>query len=132
MAVRPWENRLLDINLKDGVMIHENESAETNSGSKSQIKSSGKKPFSSNLSIQKTGPSQSDGSSSSPGISAGMLEAFAMQFAKPKSKPLLEDVIEEVNSRPAGIGARSHSNPKERSTQSDKAVKKRLSLPNNG
>ncbi|XP_044483515.1 protein IQ-DOMAIN 5-like [Mangifera indica] len=131
MAVRPWENRLLDINLKDGVMIHENESAETNSGSKSQIKSSGKKPFSSNLSIQKTGPSQSDGSSSSPGISAGMLEAFAMQFAKPKSKPLLEDVIEEVNSRPAGIGARSHSNPKERSTQSDKAVKKRLSLPNN-
>ncbi|KAJ0084162.1 hypothetical protein Patl1_30234 [Pistacia atlantica] len=134
MAVRPWENRFLDINLKDGVMIRENESAETNSGSKSQIKSSGKKPLSSNLHSnllsQKAVPSQSDGSSS-PGISVGMLEASTTQFAKPKSKPPLEDLIEEVSSRPAGVGARSHSNPKERSTQSDKPVKKRLSLPNN-
>ncbi|XP_031282465.1 protein IQ-DOMAIN 1-like [Pistacia vera] len=134
MAVRPWENRFLDINLKDGVMIRENESAETNSGSKSQIKSSGKKPLSSNLHSnllsQKTVPSQSEGSSS-PGISVGMLEASTTQFAKPKSKPPLEDLIEEVNSRPAGVGARSHSNPKERSTQSDKPGKKRLSLPNN-
>ncbi|XP_031267091.1 protein IQ-DOMAIN 1-like isoform X1 [Pistacia vera] len=134
MAVRPWENRFLDINLKDGVMIRENESAETNNGSKSQIKSSGKKPLSSNLHSnllsQKTVPSQSEGSSS-PGISVGMLEASTTQFAKPKSKPPLEDLIEEVNSRPAGVGARSHSNPKERSTQSDKPGKKRLSLPNN-
>ncbi|KAJ0020012.1 hypothetical protein Pint_31662 [Pistacia integerrima] len=134
MAVRPWENRFLDINLKDGVMIRENESAETNNGSKSQIKSSGKKPLSSNLHSnllsQKTVPSQSEGSSS-PGISVGMLEASTTQFAKPKSKPPLEDLIEEVSSRPAGVGARSHSNPKERSTQSDKPVKKRLSLPNN-
>ncbi|XP_044506576.1 protein IQ-DOMAIN 5-like isoform X1 [Mangifera indica] len=135
MAVRPWENRFLDMNLKDGVMICENESAETNNGSKSQIKSSGKKPLSSNLhsnlSSQKTGPSQSDGSSSSPGISQSMLEASTAQIAKPKSKPPLEDLIVEGNSRPAGIGARSHSNPKERSTQSDKPGKKRLSLPNN-
>lgn len=136
MAVRPWENRFLDMNLKDGVMICENESAETNNGSKSQIKSSGKKPLASNLhsnlSSQKTGPSQSDGSSSSPGISQSMLEASTAQIAKPKSKPPLEDLIVEGNSRPAGIGARSHSNPKERSTQSDKPGKKRLSLPNNG
>ncbi|XP_044506579.1 protein IQ-DOMAIN 5-like isoform X2 [Mangifera indica] len=100
-----------------------------------QIKSSGKKPLSSNLhsnlSSQKTGPSQSDGSSSSPGISQSMLEASTAQIAKPKSKPPLEDLIVEGNSRPAGIGARSHSNPKERSTQSDKPGKKRLSLPNN-
>ncbi|XP_031267093.1 protein IQ-DOMAIN 1-like isoform X2 [Pistacia vera] len=99
-----------------------------------QIKSSGKKPLSSNLHSnllsQKTVPSQSEGSSS-PGISVGMLEASTTQFAKPKSKPPLEDLIEEVNSRPAGVGARSHSNPKERSTQSDKPGKKRLSLPNN-
>ncbi|KAJ4710422.1 protein IQ-DOMAIN 1-like [Melia azedarach] len=135
MAVRPWENRFLDINLRDGVMIRENGSAENMNGPKSQTKSTGKKPIASNLhsnmSSQKTGPSQSDGSSSSPGISAGMLEPTTTQSAKPKSKPPVEDLIEEANSRPAGVGPRSHSNPKERSTPTDKPVKKRLSLPNN-
>ncbi|KAH9659481.1 IQ-domain 5 [Citrus sinensis] len=135
MAVRPWENRFLDINLRDGVMVRENESAEDKNATKPQIKSAGKKPIASNLhsslSSQKAGPSHSDGSSSSPGISAGMLEATATQLPKPKSKPPVEDLMEEANSRPAGISSRSHSNPKERTTQSDKPVKKRLSLPNN-
>ncbi|XP_021892593.1 protein IQ-DOMAIN 1-like [Carica papaya] len=83
MAVRPWENRFLDINLKDGVMIRDNESPE------------------------------------------GMLETSKM-----KSKPALQDLVEEASSRPGGISSRSRSNPKERSTQSDKFTKKRLSLPN--
>lgn len=130
MAVRPWENRFLDINLRDGVMIRENGTAEGKNGTKPQLKSSGKKPVVSslqpNLSSQKTGPSNSDGSSS-----PNKLEAANTLFAKPKPKPVLDDLAEEANSKP-GIGQRSHSNPKERSIQPDKQAKKRLSLPNSG
>ena len=131
MAVRPWENRFLDINLRDGVMIRENGSTEGKNGSKTQSKSAGKKPISLNLSNQKMGPSNSDGGSSSPTKSAMFQEASSMVSAKPKSKPILEDLAEEANSRP-GVGSRSHSNPKERSTLQDKQAKKRLSLPNSG
>lgn len=131
MAVRPWENRFLDINLKDEVMIHENGTADGNNGTKPQIKSAGKKPVvssrQSNLSSQKTGPSNSDGISTSP----SKLDASNTVFAKPKVKPVLEDLVEEANSRP-GLVQRSHSNPKERLIQSDKQAKKRLSLPNGG
>ncbi|KAI5323175.1 hypothetical protein L3X38_032247 [Prunus dulcis] len=133
MAVRPWENRFLDINLRDGVMVHENESIEGKNGGISQLKSAGKKPLSSNilsnLSSQQVGPFNSDGCDSSPSKSAGMLEASTTQMGKPKSKPYLEDPVEEGNSKP-GISSRSNSNPKERSTESDKQAKKRLSLPN--
>lgn len=131
MAVRPWENRFLDINLKDGVMIRENGMPDCKNGAKPQLKSSGKKPvvssLQSNLSSQKIGPSNSDGSSTSP----SKLEASNTVFAKPKGKPVLEDLVEEANSRP-GLAQRSHSNPKERPIQPDKPTKKRLSLPNSG
>ncbi|XP_062082445.1 protein IQ-DOMAIN 5 isoform X2 [Humulus lupulus] len=134
MAVRPWENRFLDINLKDGVMVGENGSAEGKNGTKSQLKSAGKKPFTtnmpSNLSHQKTGGAHSDGCSSSPSKSATIVEASNTQHSKPKSKPHLEDQTTEGNSKPA-VSSRSQSNPKERSTQADKQAKKRLSLPNN-
>ena len=132
MAVRPWENRFLDINLKDGVMVRENGSAEGKYGTKPQLKSAGKKPVStihSNISSQKTGASHSDGNSSSPSKSAAMVEASNTQLSKPKTKPHLEDQTAEGNSKPA-VSSRSHSNPKERSTQTDKQAKKRLSLPN--
>lgn len=132
MAVRPWENRFLDINLRDGVMVHENESAEDMNGTKSHVKSAGKKPIAPNLqpnlSSQKTGPSYSDGCGSSPSQSAGMQDASNPLLAKSKPKPHADDPVEESNSRPL----RSHSNPKERSTQPDKQAKKRLSLPNSG
>ncbi|KAM1116313.1 hypothetical protein PS2_006834 [Malus domestica] len=133
MAVRPWENRLLDINLRDGVMVHENESAEDKNCSITQLKSAGKNSnIQSNLSIQKAGPLHSDGCDSSPSKSAGMLEASnTTQLGKQKSKPYLDDAAEQGNSKPA-ITSRSHSNPKERSTESDKQAKKRLSLPNSG
>lgn len=136
MAVRPWENRFLDINLRDGVMIREDETAaEVKNGSKSQLKTTAKKAIASDIqstiSSQKKGPSHSDGGSSSPSKSAGMLEAPNTLFSKPKPKPVLEDLIEEANSKPA-MATRSHSNPKERSTQLDKQAKKRLSLPNSG
>jgi hypothetical protein len=136
MAVRPWENRFLDINLRDGVMIREDETAaEVRNGSKSQLKTTAKKAIASDLqstiSSQKKGPSHSDGGSSSPSKSAGMLEAPNTLFSKPKPKPVLEDLVEEAISKPA-MATRSHSNPKERTTQLDKQAKKRLSLPNSG
>ncbi|XVF19601.1 hypothetical protein REPUB_Repub11eG0125000 [Reevesia pubescens] len=135
MAVRPWENRFLDINLRDGVMICEDGPAEGKNGANSQIKPAIKKPAASslhaNLSSLKTGLSHSDGSDSPPGKSANVLVAVNALSSKPKSKPILEDLGEEAGSRPV-ISSRSHSNPKERSIQSDKQAKKRLSLPNSG
>lgn len=135
MAVRPWENRFLDINLKDGVMLRENGSTEGKNVTKTQLKSVGKKPATSNihpnLSSQKTGPQHSDGCSSSPGNSAAVVEASNAQLSKSKSKPHVEEQTQEGNSKPS-VASRSHSNPKERSTQTDKPAKKRLSLPNSG
>ncbi|XWS28492.1 hypothetical protein CRYUN_Cryun25bG0074300 [Craigia yunnanensis] len=135
MAVRPWENRFLDINLRDGVMIHEDGPVEGKNGSNSQIKPAIKKPAAlslhANLSSQKTGPSHSNGSDSPPGKSASALEAVNALSSKPKSKLNLEDLDDKAGSRPV-ISSRSHSNPKERSIQSDKQAKKRLSLPNSG
>ncbi|KAK8683305.1 hypothetical protein V6N13_039369 [Hibiscus sabdariffa] len=135
MAVRPWENRFLDINLRDGVMICKDGSAEGNNGTNSQIKPGIKKPAASNLhanlSSLKTGPSHSGGSDSPPGKSENVLEAVNVLSSKPKSKPVLEDLVEEAGTRPV-ITSRSRSNPKERSIKSDKQPKKRLSLPNSG
>ena len=135
MAVRPWENRFLDINLRDGVMLLENGSADGKNGTPTQLKPAGKKPISSNLYSnlpnEKMGPSQSDGCASSPSKSTSIQEASATMSTKPKSKPVLEDLVEEATSRP-GVGSRSHSNPKERATISDKQGKKRFSLPSSG
>ncbi|KAF4353317.1 hypothetical protein G4B88_015271 [Cannabis sativa] len=114
MAVRPWENRFLDINLTDGVMVRENGSAEGKNGTKSQLKSAGKKPITtnmhSNLLQQKTGAAHSDGCSSSPSKSAAIVEPSNTQHPKPKSKPHLEDQTAEGNSKPAvrgGSGAQA-------------------------
>ncbi|XP_057480285.1 protein IQ-DOMAIN 5-like isoform X1 [Actinidia eriantha] len=135
MAVRPWENRFLDINLEDGVMIRENGSAEGKNGTKILLKSAGKKPIpsnlQSNLSNHKIGPNHSEGCSSSPNEFASVQEATTTPVTKKKSRPPLEDLVEEANTRP-GIGTRSHSNSKERSVLSDKQAKKRLSLPSSG
>lgn len=129
MAVRPWENRFLDINLKDGVKILGGEDAEGDSDTKAQLKSSERKPVSANLPAQKSAPSNSDGSSHSK--SASTQDAPNSVSAKLKSKQVREDPIEEANSRPAA-GSRSRSNPKERMTVQDAKSQKRLSLPNNG
>ncbi|XP_054812555.1 protein IQ-DOMAIN 5 isoform X2 [Prosopis cineraria] len=132
MAVRPWENRFLDINTRDGVMVCENGAVEGKNGIRSQLRSASKKSVPPNVNLnlasQKTGPSSSDGGDSSPSKSAGLPEASKTQI-KPKSNANFE--IEEANSR-LRLGSRSHSNPKERITQADKQAKKRLSLPNNG
>ncbi|KAJ8768147.1 hypothetical protein K2173_021087 [Erythroxylum novogranatense] len=137
MAVRPWENRFVDINLRDGVKILENGKTEGANGTKPQSKSTSRKPAPSNLqpnvSNHKAGQCFSDGGSSSPSMSAGMLEPSNKLYAKPKpkSKPVLEDMAEESNSKP-GILTRSRSNPKQTSTPPDKQTRKRLSLSNSG
>ncbi|CAI9778304.1 unnamed protein product [Fraxinus pennsylvanica] len=143
MAVRPWENRFLDINLNDGVKILENGSADVNKGTKTQLIYTGKKstsnianertvPSRSRLnSNEKRGLSHSDGSSSSPSNSANVLETPGMLLSSTMSKPVLKDLVKETTSKPVA-GSRSHSNPKERSTLSDKQGKKRLSLPSSG
>lgn len=130
MAVRPWENRLLDIN-NEGVTLSEHEAPE-GTGPKIQIRPS-KKPISalhSNpASNQKTGPSQSEGSGSSS--RSARLQASALPQGKLKPKPSLEDVTGEANSRPRG--PRSNSTPKERPANVDpQANKKRLSLQGTG
>lgn len=144
MAVRPWENRFLDINLKDGVMIRENGSADEKSGPRIQVKSTSKKvvasnhqnekvgpsrsSINSNLSNEKTATSHSDGCSSSPNRSASKLDGPMAMSGKPRAK-VLEDLIEGASSK-SNIISRSHSNPKERSSANlDKPVKNRLSLP---
>ncbi|KAF2555177.1 hypothetical protein F2Q68_00016879, partial [Brassica cretica] len=135
MAVRPWENRFLDSNLRDDAILAENNMEQSeNVVHKTQMKIASKIPNTSNLasgvSSQKvTGPSLSDGNSSSPGISSSMPVPVV---SKDRSKLAKDDLaVEVVNSRP-GAGPRSHSNPKERSRAPDKASKERLSLPNSG
>ena len=136
MAVRPWENRFLDINLKDGVMIRENGSAEGKSNTKSHIQTTGKKTNlvtdQPNLSSQRTAASHSDGcGSSSPTKSAGIVEVSSAQVQKLKHKLAPERPLEQVKPK-VDTGLRSRSNPKERSAPLVKNAKKRLSLPNNG
>nr|DAD48316.1 TPA_asm: hypothetical protein HUJ06_018253 [Nelumbo nucifera] len=134
MAVRPWENRFLDINVRDGVIIHENGSVDGKNGTKTQFRSAGKKLTTSNLqsNIQKTVTSHSDGSGSSSSKSTSLLATSNMLSVKPMPKPPQEEPIEEASSQPSGVGPRSYSNPKERPTQQDAQAKKRLSLPSSG
>ncbi|KAJ0264697.1 IQ-domain 5 [Hirschfeldia incana] len=136
MAVRPWENRFLDSNLRDDAILGENNTEQQSENvHKTQMKTASKMPNTSNLasgcvSSQKvTGPSLSDGNSTSPGISSSMPVPVV---SKAKSKLAKDDLaVEVVNSR-AGAGPRSQSNPKERSRAPYRASKERLSLPNSG
>ncbi|GAB4824591.1 hypothetical protein Ancab_007464 [Ancistrocladus abbreviatus] len=135
MAVRPWENRFLDINLRDGVRIRENGAAEGRNETNTQLKSAGKKPLSanvhSNLPTQKTVPSNSDGSSPSKSGNTQDVSNTVSTKVKPKPKQVLEDLGGESHER-SGLGLRSHSNPRERMATQDNPSKKRLSLPTNG
>ncbi|KAK1271976.1 Protein IQ-DOMAIN 1 [Acorus gramineus] len=136
MAVRPWENRFLDTNLKDGARVHENGLTEGKDGVKAPIKLVGKKPISTlhhNVTNQKNDLSRSDGSGSSSNRSVGLQATSITLSSKTKLKPTPEVVTEEASSRPSALVARSHSNPRERPSQVDNSqAKKRLSLPNSG
>lgn len=133
MAVRPWENRFLDINTKDGVKVDENDVMDGRNGIRPQFKSTNTKSNLPNIHpsvvSHKTGPSLSDGcDSSSTSKSAGLLETSNTQSVKPKSNANVQNPVEETNSK-SGV-QRSQSNPKERNSEADKQAKKRLSLPN--
>lgn len=135
MAVRPWENRFLDINMRDGVNVDEEDAMDGKNGIKQQLRSTNAKSnllnVHPNVASQKTGPSLSDGcDSSSHSNSAGLLETSNTQSVKPKSNAKVQTLIEEINSK--SENQRSQSNPKERITLVDRQAKKRLSLPNNG
>ncbi|XP_065036244.1 protein IQ-DOMAIN 5-like isoform X1 [Musa acuminata AAA Group] len=135
MAVRPWENRFLDISLKDGVKVHENGTAEGKSGvsgTKTQTKPTGKKPIStlhSNTLIHKSVLSVSDGSGSSSSRSVSMQVSSPFPSGKPKQKLSSEEVYGEATSQASRFGSRSYSNPMERPSQLESQTK-RLSLPN--
>ncbi|GAB2274535.1 Protein IQ-DOMAIN 5 [Dionaea muscipula] len=147
MAVRPWENRFLDMNLKDGVRIHENGAAAAaiefegeNGTTRAQIKSAtasaGKKTPNPNLPL----PTEKMVLSTSDGSSTTGKEAST---AKPKPKDNNNNNNnKQVPGNPSteetylshGVESRSRSNPKERTaaTTQEKQSKKRLSVPGNG
>lgn len=145
MAVRPWENRFLDINLKDGVKIRENEQDYLKNASATQFSSTGKRTTlnvangkvpshsgnNSNISNEKRAATNSDGCSTSPNKSANVQESHGSLSSTAVPKPAVEGSVEEATSR-LKVGSRSQSNPKERSALTDKQGKKRLSLPASG
>ncbi|XP_047983907.1 protein IQ-DOMAIN 5-like [Salvia hispanica] len=138
MAVRPWENRFLDINPKDGVKISEDGPADLNNVSATQFNSAGKRPTlniangkvpsrssnNTNVFNEKRAASNSEGCSSSPNKSVNVQET-------PMPNAVVEDLVEEATSS-LNVVSRSQSNPKERSTLTDGQGKKRLSLPASG
>ncbi|KAL8092488.1 hypothetical protein AgCh_034676 [Apium graveolens] len=132
MAVRPWENRFLDINQQDGTAV-DTELGEGNNVMMKKLSAKNAIPLNPDLNTtsEKLVLSHSDGCDSSPTRSSSIQETSATSFTKGKAKPIFEDPVKEVSSRP-GVGSRSHSNPKERSSLLDKQAKKRQSLPNYG
>ncbi|XP_062204235.1 protein IQ-DOMAIN 5-like isoform X5 [Phragmites australis] len=135
MAVRPWENRLLDTNAKEGVPIGDDKQAEEDR-TKVLNKPKEKVPtptIQSNGSWQKKSTSHkkshSDVSGSSSGQSANALPATSLGSSKIKAKSSVE-ISDEVSSQPSNLTSRSTSNPKERLGQTSAPAKKRLSLPN--
>ncbi|KAL1544034.1 protein IQ-DOMAIN 5-like [Salvia divinorum] len=143
MAVRPWENRFLDINPKDGVKICEDGPLDLNNVSATQFNSTGKKPTlniangkvpsrssnNTNVFNEKRAASNSEGCSSSPNKSVNVQETPISLSSMPNA--VVEDLVEEATSS-LKVVSRSHSNPKERSTLTDGQGKKRLSLPASG
>ncbi|KAK9755824.1 hypothetical protein RND81_01G053600 [Saponaria officinalis] len=129
MAVRPWENRFLDIDLKDGVKTLDMGVDEVMDRTKTQPPST-KKSMATNPPAENWVPSSSD--RSSPSKSACTQDASEKASANNKFKQIPEESIEEANSKPT-TGMRSHSNPKERTTaQNTKSRKCLLSLRSNG
>lgn len=125
MAVRPWENRLLDINVKDGEKILDSREAEGGNKGRTQLKSTGKRP---NSFAEKTALPYSDGSS--PSKTAGTQDAENTMIFNTKPEQVHQDA-EQTKPRHVA-SSRSRSNPKERATVQDFKSQKRLSLSSNG
>ncbi|VAI26838.1 unnamed protein product [Triticum turgidum subsp. durum] len=150
VAVRPWENRLLDSNAKENVPFGDDKEADEN-GDRDVNKPKGKVAVSgilSNGSSQtkdaKHKKSHSDASGSSSGQSAAVPPTASLGSSKLKPKPSdqtseevspqpkpSDQTSEEVSPQPTDPAPRSTSNPKERPAQVNAPTRKRLSLPNN-
>ncbi|XP_075484529.1 protein IQ-DOMAIN 5-like isoform X2 [Primulina tabacum] len=144
MAVRPWENRFLNINIKEGGNTSDDDLADAKNMLTTRSNSSNKKLISdmgngkpgtrisnnSNFSHEKRA-SHSNGCSSSQNKPASMLQKPVLFSSSKSCKAVLEDIVEEASSRP-NVGFRSQSNPKERSSLNKKQGNKRLSLPAGG
>lgn len=131
MAVRPWENRLLDCNAKESLPTHEDKDEEANS----QITPKGKVSTSTPGLSKKKGvnhkKSYSDVSCTSFARPANVLPSTSLGSSKQKAKAVGE-VFEEVSSQPTDIGSKDVRNSKDKLVQVNAPAKKRLSLPNNG
>ncbi|KAL9254018.1 IQ-DOMAIN 5-like protein [Drosera capensis] len=136
MAVRPWENRFLDINLKDGVRIHKygatDEEIRTKTQTKSAVRTSQSADAYTNLRAQMAVPSNSDGSSPRKSGNAQEVSiAVPLSAAKPKVKHARGKPGEETSLRQA-VESRSRSNSKERASPGEKPSHKRDFLPSSG
>ncbi|KAI4386151.1 hypothetical protein MLD38_004110 [Melastoma candidum] len=129
MAVRPWENRFLDINLKDGVMLRDKSVDEDKNGTRPLAKATGRKAIASNPTGPKSGPSQPDDCSPQPGDPSGTSEVAQAVSSRPMVNARVKVPVEEATQTTRNI-SRSHSNPKERAVLPQKEANKRMSLPN--
>lgn len=133
MAVRPWENRLLDSNAKESMPNHEDKQDEE---TKSQITPKGKVPTLNTPSgpSKKKGvnhkKSYSDVSCTSFARPANVLPSTSLGSSKQKAK-VTDEVFEEVSSQPTDVASKAMRNPKDKLEQANTPAKKRLSLPNN-
>ena len=133
MAVRPWENRLLDSNAKESMPTHEDKQyLET----KSQITPKGKVLTSKTPS----GPSEKKGANHKKSYSdvsctsfvrpVNVLPSTSLGSFKQKAK-VTDEVFEEVTSQPTDVASKAKHNLKDKLVQANTPAK-RLSLPNNG
>ncbi|KAL0459992.1 UNVERIFIED_CONTAM: protein IQ-DOMAIN 1 [Sesamum latifolium] len=145
MAVRPWENCLLDIDLLDEIGAGETECADVQDVPPTQSISTGKRSMSntrngkmaprssnnSNISNGKRAASRSEGCSSAPNKSSNVQATPTTLVSNRSSKPVPRNLDGEAAST-TKLGPRSRSTPKQRSALEDKPGNKRLSLPGNG
>ncbi|KAI3924489.1 hypothetical protein MKW98_032690 [Papaver atlanticum] len=127
MAVRPWENRFLEINSKEEENGVSKDMTSIKTTSFTAVNKKASSPLDS--SNKNLCASHSDGTGSSSGQSASILATVGTPPSMSKPNLSSVDPIEETKTR---LVARSYSNPKERPKQHDKQTNKRLSLPNSG
>lgn len=141
MAVRPWENRILDQSLKDGLEYVEEASDVKNCGHEPQSKIGVKKVVLHSVKAgQKNIGTISDSSQTSSSKSSTVLGNSCLISTKVNSKSsnasvgvnIISNANEEVTFKPSHNEGRSLSNPKERLSTVDTQTTKRLSLPNSG
>ncbi|KAL6567010.1 hypothetical protein OROMI_015414 [Orobanche minor] len=124
MAVRPWENQFLDINLIDGMKTRENEPTGVNGKKSPHLRIN-------NISNEKRSTSHSGSCTYSPNKPANVHGTASKILPSRSFRPVATKLVVDATSR-ANVGSRSRSNPRERLTLANKQGNKRLSLPAEG